>query len=598
MYKYINQIKTLTVAVCLSITSCVSLLDEKPISTLSNSNFEHVEDLEQVAIGMYQALTLKGPVVSNLANWSVLYPSYGWGIMGTDILSMTEAQATKTASKFTTYSLSQTDEQVEVHWTNIYQLINRANNVIDLAQKAKGDDELRNRYIAEARFLRAFSYMDLVQFYGGVPLRLKPTVNIETELGESRATEAEVWNVIIEDLEFAEQYLIEDHTGVEGRATKWAAKGLLAKAYLTMGGYPNANYQDPMWFEKSAQKAYEVISGSGKILNPTTEGNPGAFTEYGQQFLESGENSQESIFEIQFHYSQDNTGSGWGSRTITSKGEYNESEYGTFYTKGGGTVVGTDFALSFEDKDIRFQWSIGPYALKAGNVRQVKPFSGWTCYKFKWENFPTNSWETSVNAPVLRLADIYLIFAEASNEALGDPNSSTYGMSAYDAINQVRKRAQVVEMDDTYLMTDSPYSSSDLLYNMSYESFDKANQFYDGRHVYYTGSLKERFRSAVLMERAWELCFERHRWFDLKRTGNLVEFARGTTIAGGGKLNKGALLDPVDKSDFAKNQLPKKGNQVWSPSTRIQEHNLYLPIPNVEIQINPGISQGDQNPGY
>ena len=171
-------------------------------------------------------------------------------------------------------------------------------------------------------------------------------------------------------------------------------------------------------------------------------------------------------------------------------------------------------------------------------------------------------------------------------------------MSAYEAINIVRERAQVALMDDAYLMKDSPYSTDDdLLYGQSFESFDKTNPNYDGRHVYYTGSLKERFASAVLMERGWELCFERHRWFDLKRTGKLIEFAQNTQIAGGGLLNAAALEEPIDKSDFQAGQFPKAGTSEYLPNA-IQPHNIYVPIPDVEIQINPELNQEDQNDGY
>jgi hypothetical protein len=180
----------------------------------------------------------------------------------------------------------------------------------------------------------------------------------------------------------------------------------------------------------------------------------------------------------------------------------------------------------------------------------------------------------------------------------GDPNDKKYGMSAYDAINVVRNRAQIPLLNDAYLMKDSPYGNADLLYGMSFGSFDKKNSNYDGRHEYYTGSLKERFAAAVLLERAWELCFERHRWFDLKRTGKLLEYSQKAKIVSGGKLSANAIIDPIDKSIWLRDaELPKPSTIVYLPNA-IKEHHLYMPIPDVEIELNPALGQAKQNPGY
>ncbi|TKG96863.1 RagB/SusD family nutrient uptake outer membrane protein [Puteibacter caeruleilacunae] len=591
MFKQMKKIKYIALVLLIASMSCTDMLDESPKSTLTPDNlFETVDDAKAAAMGMYEGL-----IVSNESpngNWGVLFPVYGWGIMGTDIWSISVANK-GVQSRFSRYSLSAAESQVRSNWTDSYKVINRANNIIAYVNNISASEETINTFLAEAHFIRALCYMDLVQFYGGVPLRLTPTSDIKEDLGEPRATEEATWAQVFADLEFAEQYLPEVTN--PGRATKWAAKGLLAKAYLTRGGYPVGNYQEPEWFDKAAKKAYEVISQSGKGVNPTTQGDAGAFKEYGSQFIVSGENSPESLFELQFQ--EADYGSGWGYRTIAGGKRWDNTDYGNFYAMYGGSVVGSDFALSFNDDDIRFQWSIGPYGLNPKG-RIAKPLTQWMPNKHRWESIPGNAWKSSNNAIVLRMADVYLLFAEAANEATGDPNDSQYGMSAYEAINVVRERAQVPVIDDTYLMKDSPFSSVDLLYGMSFQSFKKSDSNYDGRHVYYTGSLQERFSAAVLMERGWELCFERHRWFDLKRTGKLVDFAQNTQIAAMGKLGKDALFDPIDKSEWlnASNE-PKKGNQVWPPSG-IQDHNIYIPIPDVEIQINPEMSQADQNVGY
>ena len=86
-----------------------------------------------------------------------------------------------------------------------------------------------------------------------------------------------------------------------------------------------------------------------------------AFAQYGKQFLVSGSNSQESIFEIQF--TEGPNGSGWGYRGLQGGRRFDTGLAGSFYSLWGGTGLSSDFALSFDDSDIRFKWSIGTMVL-------------------------------------------------------------------------------------------------------------------------------------------------------------------------------------------------------------------------------------------
>lgn len=561
-------------------TSCTNMLDETPLSSLSPDNlFASVKDVETAMTGMYAGFT---PYLS------VITPVRGWGEMGTDIWGLTNV-----TQKFSMYTYTSADAEVLEAWSKLYSIINRANGIIFNVPKVAISETDQKRYMAEAYCIRAFCYMDLVQYFGGVPLRLKPTSSIEEALSLPRSTEKETWAQIISDLEYAEQYLPAKAPSV-GRISKWTAKGLLAKAYLTRGGFPVGNYAEPEWFQKAAAKAYEVISASGIVLNPTTVGSAGAFKEYGKMFLESGKNSPESLWEIQFL--DPDYGSGWGWRSINGGLRWDTNSYGNYYNLWGGAQLSSDFALSYSDDDIRFKWSVGPFTTNATG-RIATAFTNWNPYKYRWERIPGNVWNSPVNHIVLRMADVYLTYAEASNEFTGDPNNSSLGMSAYAAINVVRKRAQVNQLDNDFLQKESPYATPELLYNISLKSFDKTNTNYDKRHVYFTGTLKERFRAAVLMERGWELMLERHRWFDLKRTGKLVEFCKNTHILEGGQLAAAALLDPIDKSNWLNAaSMPKLGLKVW-PSANIQPYQIYMPIPDTEININPAM-KGFQNPGY
>jgi len=588
-----NKIINLILLVLLS-TSCTNMLQEEPISSLSSEIiFTNIRDANTAITGMYAGF---------VPYFATLTPVNGWGECGTDIMQGNSADQ---AQKFQKYTYTSADADVLKVWSSLYSIINRANNIIYNVPKIEGTDNEKNALIGEAMCVRAYCYMDLVQYFGGVPLRVQPTQSIEDAISKPRATERQTWTQIISDLEFAEQYLPAKAPSA-GRVTKWTAKGLLAKAYLTRGGYPVGNYAeeaDSLWFQKASTKAYEVISQSGISLNPTTPGSATAFKQYGKMFLESGKNSAESLWEIQFK--DPDYGSAFGWRGINGGGTngMDITSNGTYYYQWGGSFLGSDFALSFNDDDIRFQWSVGPYktTLSGGTTtRTAIALNAWAPAKYRWERLPANVWNSAVNYIALRMADIYLIYAEASNEATSDPNNSTLGTSAYGAINMVRSRAQVSALDDAYLMKNSPYTTTDLMHNISFQSFDKTNTNYDKRHVYYTGTLKERFRAAVLMERAWEFVGERHRWFDLKRTGKLVEFCKNThTFASGGVLASTAVADPVDKSNFTGliKSTMLSPTSTWTAAV-ISDHQLYMPIPDTEININPAIGKENQNPGY
>ncbi|MBK3517498.1 RagB/SusD family nutrient uptake outer membrane protein [Carboxylicivirga marina] len=566
----------------ITLVSCYDL-EEKPYSFLTDDNlFQSEDDYNAAVLGAYEGLIKSDEGEFGL--WKVVYPVYGWGISGTDIFNYIPNNK---FSKFGNYNLTSLTDQISNVWTDSYKVINRANNIIWNAGKEGAlDTQLTNKYVAEARFIRAFLYFDMVQFYGSIPIRTKPTQDIFTDHPQTKANEEDVYQLIISDLEFAETHL--DEASDFGRANKWVAKGLLSKVLLTYGGYPVKNYSDNTIFEKAAAKALEVIENSGYSLNPTTEGSPDAFFEYGKMFLESGENSNEILFDIQFLGPEQ--GGAWGYKSINGGQRWD----GNYYYQWGGTAVGSQFAMSFHDSDIRFQWSIGPYALN-NNGRITKPLNNWTPAKFRPERIE-EGWGNSINAPILRMADVYLLFAEAYNEAYGSPTGGSLTMNAYDAMNAVRKRAQVPLMDDAYLMADNP-DGAELLYGMSFNGFDKTDANYTGRHAYYSGSAKERFREAILMERGWELCFERHRWFDLKRTNTLLNYCRNSEYLNNGKLN--ASTDPVDKSTFAPNQVPtaKITWKAWH-STNIQDHNIYLPLPEKELLLNPALTLEDQNEGY
>src|SRR5207237_2498982 len=115
-------------------------------------------------------------------------------------------------------------------WRGAFRGINTANTVLERAPNAQVSDALRTASVAEARFLRALYYFNLVRMFGPVPLQLTATTGPVTEA--NRDPVSKVYDAIVADLQFAETNL-PDVQKDYGRATRPAAEHLLALVYLT-----------------------------------------------------------------------------------------------------------------------------------------------------------------------------------------------------------------------------------------------------------------------------------------------------------------------------------------------------------------------------
>ncbi|HYH79495.1 MAG TPA: RagB/SusD family nutrient uptake outer membrane protein, partial [Longimicrobium sp.] len=173
-------------------------------------------------------------------------------------------------------------------WRAAFHAVNRANSVIDnVPGIASMDAGLRDRVVAEARFLRAYHYFNLVRLFGGVPLYLTETRSLE-DIQKPRATQAEVYAAIIADLTDAAGVLPVRYTGRDvGRATSGAAKALLAKVYLQYGAVGGGGAAAFTQAESWARQA--MAGGGGYSLLPS----------YASVFDQANENNAEVIFAVQ-----------------------------------------------------------------------------------------------------------------------------------------------------------------------------------------------------------------------------------------------------------------------------------------------------------
>ncbi|HEX7052108.1 MAG TPA: RagB/SusD family nutrient uptake outer membrane protein [Longimicrobiales bacterium] len=275
-------------------------------------------------------------------------------------------------------------------WADSYAAINDVNNVLAAIPEVEDlDEEDANRLRGEALFLRALNYLNLVRYFGGVPLVLEPSVGVGPESQVPRNTQAEVYAQIAADLEEAATLLPPD--GGPGRATQAAANALLARAYLEMGGNEN--------WTKAVQKASTVIGGGFAMVE-----------DYGDLF--AAQNTGGSIFELQYTVNDNNNLAFW----------YFPADLGGRY----GFAPTEEVYDAYEPGDERRDVSIG--VMGNGDLYARK--------YFRVANGDDN-------VIILRLSEMYLIRAEAN--AYLDAAPATVRAD----IDMVRNRAGLPDLPTT-----------------------------------------------------------------------------------------------------------------------------------------------------
>lgn len=419
---------------------------------------------------------------------------------------------------------------VEDCWDNCYRIILRANIVIGKAGDAEFTNEsLRTQYIAEAKFIRALMYFWLNRVFGGVDLnnQLSGVIKVETEINPTEAYELgrssleDIYNLIIEDLKFAEQYLPDSYPSSDkGRVTKGGATGLLGKVYMTMAGYPLNKGNE--YYGLAIQKFESVINNAQYSLVP----------DYKSLFDVSNKNTSEALFEVQYKKGSPGgeTGSPWNNSFAP---RFSDKEVVLVGNKGGDNAPTGNMSSAYENGDPRKFLSMkdGWRSEATGAWQNDK-------YVCKYYDVATSGSDNGNNWIELRLADIYLLYAEAMVRTGGNKTTAlTY-------LNKIRERARNSTGDPN---TPAP---ADLLKN--YLLADFAN---DGA-----------FLSAIEKERRVELAFENHRWFDLVRTGR------------------------------AKDAMIVEQSADGYPAFTWDDKMLTYPIPMTVMQSNPG--KIIQNKGY
>ncbi|OHX64528.1 RagB/SusD family nutrient uptake outer membrane protein [Flammeovirga pacifica] len=455
-------------------------LEEKPVGVLSPGElFNTPSDLMLSVNGGYSLL-------GHEAFWGRKLPLTL--LLRGDMATIGDMGTSSRRIEVDQMSMSANNGMVSAFWPKGHEIIGAVNVAIEGAKIVNGDEEKVNEVVAEAYFLRAFIYYNFVRLFGALPYVDEGITNPDDAYNMQEVPEEVVYAGIIEDLEFAKQWL-PDQPSMRSRPGKGTAAGFLASVYLTVGEY-----------EKAYQEAKYVIDNSG-TFNYNLEGDFAALFDPSIAGA-----SNEVLFEID---SKGGDGAGVPS------------------SLGGGNAA-TDFMapVTGPRKDERFSfndgWSVAVPSLKVFETWDEKDYrrsvSFDTTIMFKGEmipftDFPTadtrnvarpyiakyfrasgeagtpagrNGRDSEIDYPVMRYAEVLLIAAEALNETSG-PTAEAQGY-----INTVRERARR-ELD-----TDG---SNDSAYPVNISG----------------GLSQDDFRTAVLEERRLELAFEFGRWYDIKR---------------------------------------------------------------------------------
>lgn len=473
-------------SVIILLIGCTDFLKTDPQGLLIEASYP---------VSSTDALLATNAVYAAVRNW--YYNSGGYPIL--DIMSDDAYKGSNkndqlaTVGAYDNFTFNTTGDGLDRWWATLYQGIKWANVVTEKVSVIPMDTTLRNRYVGEARYLRALFYFDLVRAWGGVPL--VTTTNPPLHLG--RASTQEIYNLIVSDLQYADAHLTKRSELISsdrGRATTGAAEALLARVYLFQNDFINA--------EKYALK---VIQSNEYSLEPRFIDANGV----------NGNNGVESIFEVGALGVEDYNGGGaqyantQGVRGTPNRGwGFNRPsvELRKSFEPGDPRLKGTIIDLGDIIDGVFIKGDPDPANDPVATLNQNGDTINIQCYNRKvWTPGNDTPTQWSHHRRLIRYADVLLMAAEALNEN-GKP------ASALNYLNQVRKRARGgnISVLPDITVTD-----------------------------------KSQLRDKIFLERRHELALEGERFWDLVRTG------RAATILGplGFVPGKHELL-PIHQSEI------------------------------------------------
>ncbi len=513
MKKIINYRIVFLVSICLLLTQvgCKKILNPLPVGQQTvDANFTDFNGSLTAVNGIYAQLTNGNLYRGNNQLINVDYAS-------DDVLDDPQTVSAR-YSLIDYFEISANNNMTFQLWDDFYKIIHRSNVVIarvptivfpTIFETNGTGSSFKEQFIGEALFMRAFANFNLVRLFGDIPLRTKE-ITSANEVNIPRAKVADVYAQIEKDLSLAVLKLPISYTNSgngneRGRVTKWSALGLLADVYLTQKKFTEAR-----------ASALQVIqNNSGFHINNNYRDN--FFPING-----GNENTVESLFEIQF------SSSGIGPTGTAAQGNNFAALMGPTTDAAGGVPSiaayrPSDNASLLGNEPGFLGGLIQEY--ETGDLRLTTNFAmgrigtGATILLTNKFYEPGRGSTGNGNYPVYRMAEMYLIYAEATNE-LGTPD-----IASIDYINQLRRRAFGLQL--------STISARDIA----------------------TLQTQISFRTIVQSERRKELAMENKRWFDMLRYG--LPFMQDALVNKQKriKFNQTKMLFPIAQIEIDLNPL-------------------------------------------
>lgn len=562
--------------------ACRKYLDLEPPSAFDGSYiFSNVTNATSAVMGVYDQLAGDQAYGSRL---SMMYP------YDTDeMIGVTNAAAPDNSSRdLSRYNLQPSNAQLTAPFQQLYAGVERANicikNIPAMSLYTNGSDTEKQqlqRLYGESLTLRAQFYFELIRNWGDIPASFEPSID-QPDLFLAKTDRDVIYDRLIEDLKTAED-LVPWRTGVSSdeRITKGAVKALRARLALYRGGYSlrksrhmerGADYLT--YYKIARDECYDLIQRRDQhTLNPSF-----------QSVFKDGIDSYkiDPFGEVMFEVAM--------AREVDSKLGYYDGP--RFYIQGNTSLLGNGsvrvvpvYFYSFNTLDTRRDVTTAPYYNNADKTKAVQTLVNMVSGKFRsdWINPGLTSaiQATGINWPLIRFADVLLMFAEAENELNNGPTAD-----AKNAYEEVRKRAF------------------------------KGNETQIGT----TPSSKEEFFTAIVNERYFEFGGEGIRKYDLIRwnlIGQKIQEARDNYTK---MLNKQAPYNNLPTYMYYRPNSTEViwGNSLYAPSpspapsgyTRVNwissitsawvtnlaqlfqpNHSELLPIPQSAIDANPKITQ-------
>ena len=337
---------------------------------------------------------------------------------------------------FVTFQVTALDDQLSGTWKSFYSVVTMANSIINACKtKASGDctETGIKRAIAEARLMRGVAYYYMIHLWGPVILFEDNQSIVDNPLRPLNKEE-DVFKFIINDLTYASENLPD--TWVKGRATSWAAKGLLAKVYLARSGW-NGGTRDQADLYKAKSLCAEVCEKSGLKL----------LADYANLFKYKYNNNEESLLAMQWVP----LGDWYTCNTLLADLAFSSDVTGGVNVWGGGLNASPDMLSQYE---------LGDTIRRNATFFTQGTHYSYICiadggYTYTQTNAPikkgvvggpdddNDGYVQSMNSPlntyIIRLADVYLTYAEA---CLGNSESLTSG-PGLEYFNKLRDRAKI-----------------------------------------------------------------------------------------------------------------------------------------------------------